>query len=254
MSKYLINKILFLSAFTIFINSWVFIYSEKFQGLSVIFWMLNLVTMHYMFTTVHQASHGLLSKNKIVNYFFGFMATLFTGITFADFKFTHDLHHLHIGTPELDPDHKISGSGSVVLIPFKIFYHDYYFLKNNKNILQTLSYFIQRTIQISIIMVLFVDKTILFTSFWLAQMLVIGMLNALFLFYFPHYTHWIESTRLNIKPLRESIKMSRDYHHMHHDNPSGNGSFFPFETTISAFLRSDTSSNYNSKKNYFYTK
>jgi fatty acid desaturase len=234
--------------------SWTLIYSEKFTNFTIIFWLMNLVTMHYMFTTVHQASHNLLSKNKLINYLFGFVATLVTGITFADFKYTHDLHHKHIGMPELDPDHKISGSGPVFSIPFKIFYHDYYFLKNNTNKLQYFSYFIERIIQIALIMYLFVDKTILFTSFWLIQMLVIGMLNALFLFYFPHYTHWIESTKLNIKPLRESIRMSRDFHHMHHDNPGSNNSFFPFESTIGAMFGSDKIQEYNTTKNYFYTK
>ncbi len=252
MTKFNINKVLFCINLFSFVSSWFVVYNYRIGYLNIFFWIVILINMHYMFTTVHQASHGLLSKNRFINYCYGFMASLFTGITFADFKFTHDLHHIHIGTPELDPDHKISGYGPVLLIPFKIFYHDYYFLKHNKKLLQFFSYFLQRVLQIIIIITLFIDNIFLFTSFWLAQMLVIGIMNALFLFYFPHYTHWIERTKLNIRPLQSSIKMSRDYHHMHHDNPSANNSFFPFETTIYGFFRPEYVSDYNSKRDYYY--
>jgi beta-carotene hydroxylase len=254
MSPYKYNQILLTFALTGFISSWVTIFHFNNGNFLVINWLLNLICLHYLFTTVHQSSHQLLSPNNRINYGMGYIGTLFAGITFADFKFTHDLHHEHIGNPESDPDHTISGSGPILLIPFKIFYHDIYFLKHNKSKLQYFSYFSQRILQALIVVVLFINNTSLFITYWLIPMLIIGIANALFLFYFPHYIHWIERTRFNTGPLKESIRMSRVYHHKHHDNPAKNSNFFPFEDTMMATLGYKKAEYYDPTKDYFYKK
>lgn len=255
MSKFLSNKILIILVLAIFISNWYCLLTRaNISYIHSINWIVNILCLHYMFTTVHQSSHGLLSKNKYINYCFGFISTLLAGITFADFKFTHDLHHKHIGNKNRDPDHMISGSGPILLIPFKIFYHDYYFIKNNKSIFEYISYFFERIIQISIVLLLFLDKPFLFSTFWLVPMLVIGVMNALFLFYFPHYKHWIESTKYNFSPLKSSIQMSREYHHKHHDDPSLNSNFYPFEISVLSMLKKESTVNYDSSKDYFYSR
>jgi beta-carotene hydroxylase len=253
-SPYRYNQTLLTFALIGFLTSWVTIFHFDNGNFLVINWMLNLICLHYLFTTVHQSSHYLLSKNKKFNYAFGYLATLFAGITFADFKFTHDLHHKHIGEPDNDPDHTISGSGPVLLIPFKIFYHDFYFLKYNKSMFEYFSYFSERILQVMLVIVFFLNNNSLFITYWLVPMFIIGIANALFLFYFPHYTHWIEKTWMNKGPLRESIRMSRVYHHKHHDNPSKNSNFFPFEDTMMATLGYKEAEYYDPMKDYFYKK
>ena len=253
-SPYRYNQLLLTFALIGFFSSWLTIF--HFGGLNflIINWFLNLICLHYLFTIVHQSSHHLLAKNKIVNYAFGYIATLFAGITFADFKFTHDLHHKHIGDASQDPDHAISGSGPVLLIPFKIFYHDIYFLRYNKDVLEYVSYFSQRFLQLAIVLILFLNQSQLFITYWLIPIFIIGIANALFLFYFPHYTHWIERTWLNKGPLKESIRMSRVYHHKHHDNPSKNSNFFPFEDTFMATIGLKETEFYDPARDYFYKK
>lgn len=256
-SPYTYNQILLTFALAGFVSSWVTIFhfsSYNNNSFLVFNWALNLLCLHYLFTTVHQSSHRLLSKNKHINYALGFLATLFAGITFADFKFTHDLHHKHIGDAHNDPDHAISGSGPIILIPFKIFYHDFYFLKHNRSKFEYFSYFAERIAQMLIIVLLFQNHIFLFITYWLNPMLIIGIANALFLFYFPHYTHWIEKTRFNSGMLKESIRMSRVYHHKHHDNPSKNSNFFPFEDTMLATIGIKKAEYYDPTKNYFYKK
>ncbi|MGL4759061.1 MAG: fatty acid desaturase [Patescibacteria group bacterium] len=252
MSKFKLNKISLLFVLIIFLSNWYCLLNYTPKLSSILNLIVNVVCLHYMFTTVHQASHGLLSKNSKLNYAYGFLACLFSGITFADFKYTHDLHHIHIGNAEQDPDHKISGSGPVMLIPFKIFYHDWYFLTKCKVKNELVSYFLQRILQISLVVVLFLDKSFLFSTFWLVPMLIIGFMNGLFLFYFPHYQHWIEKTKFNIYPLKKSIQLSRDYHHLHHDNPAKNSSFYPFETTVLAAFGIKYIDSYSPTRDYFY--
>ena len=210
MTLFKFNQLLLLITNICFVLSWYVIlnfgiYINLYY--SIVFVLVNILCLHYLF---------------------GFLACLFSGITFADFLFTHTLHHKHIGDKSKDPDNFIS-DGPVLLIPFKIFYHDYFFLKFNKSNIQLFSYFLQRILQISLVSFLFLDKIHLFILFWLIPMLVIGMANALFLFYFPHYIHPLEKQLNNIGIIRHLIKISRVYHHKHHDNPANNYNFFPFE-------------------------
>jgi fatty acid desaturase len=254
MNKFIYNRLLLIVAISVFIGSWVVIFNYNNSGFMIFCWITNVLCLHYLFTVVHQSSHNLLSPHKLLNYMCGYTATLLAGITFADFKFTHDLHHKHIGDPTLDPDHAISGSGPVLLIPFKIFYHDYYFMKYNNSTLQLISYCSERFFQVMIMILVFGSNQLIFITYWLIPMLLIGFANALFLFYFPHYKHWIEATRLNIPLIKDSIQMSRVYHHKHHDNPSKNSNFFPFEDTITTFILKKARQEYLPFRDYFYKK
>jgi fatty acid desaturase len=250
-SKFLFNKVLLTLSIVVFICSWIFIFNVQGYVL-ILFWIINLICIHYLFTVVHQSSHGLLDKNTKLNYFFGFIASFFTGVTFADFKFTHDLHHKHIGDPKNDPDHEISGSGPVLLIPFKIWYHDKIFLLKNKDKYLLFLYLLQRIMQIILVIIVFFGNQNLFIYFWLMPILFIGIANALFLFYFPHYTHWIEKTSFNIYPLKESIRLSRFYHHSHHDKPYQNSYFFPFEANLLKIVENKIQSEDKNFEKYFY--
>jgi fatty acid desaturase len=248
---YWYNRLLLVITLLIFLTNWVCIFNYYQSNLNVLYFLVNLLSLHYMFTVVHQSSHYLLASNIWINHVWGFLSCVFAGITFADFQFTHDLHHKHIGFPSLDPDHTISGSGPVLLIPFKIFYHDIYFLKNNTSVYLYLSYISQRSLQVLIVCTFFLSQTWLFINFWLVPMLIIGVANALFLFYFPHYVHTFEKSIFNIPPIKYSINISRVYHHQHHDNPANNSNFFPLEDSIVRSLL-DRPLVHTSKRDYFY--
>lgn len=253
MTKFTSNRILLIITSVLFLSSWYLLLNFYNPSYNLIYFVINIIGLHYLFTIVHQSSHNLLAKDTRLNHIFGFLACILTGITFADFQYTHTMHHKHIGNPQEDPDHKISGSGPILLIPFKIFYHDYYFWLNCESRFMKFSYLLQRGLQITIIMVLFLDKSWMFINFWLIPMGIIGIANALFLFYFPHYKHPIETTFLNVGPIKSSIEISRTYHHKHHDDPSNNLNFFPFEDTFIASLTNNHLV-YTAQKDYFYTK
>jgi fatty acid desaturase len=251
--KTTLNQLLFFIVSIVFFLNWYFVF--KFEYPFEISFLVSIVCLHYLFTTVHQSSHFLLSKNSKINYSFGFLASLFAGITFADFLFTHTIHHKMIGDPKNDPDHLISGSGPVISIPFKIWLHDYYFFKNNKVKHQFVSYFLTRITQVCIVIFVFLltGQINLFLYFWLLPMLVVGLFNSYFLFYIPHYEikGWCWKTNLG----KHLIKTSRISHHNHHDNPSKNKDYFPLEEQILYFLQNKKNNNFCStqqEKAYIY--
>jgi fatty acid desaturase len=235
-NKFFLNQFILTLSLVIFAVSWAYIFKFAMSGFLVVPFALNIICLHYLFNSIHQGSHGLLSLNKTLNYAYGYIASIFTGITFADFKFTHDLHHKHVGVHALDPDHSISGNGLVLLIPFKMWYHDRYFFQNNKSKKALFSYLSQRVLQVVLITFIILASSSFFILYWLIPMLIVGVVNALFLFYVPHYNHWIERTRLNVSVVSKSIYISRLYHSMHHDKPGRNYNFFPVEKSLMMLL------------------
>lgn len=265
--KYLSNQIFFGIAFLSNILLWLMILNFKIDNnlASFIFVPLCMIVstlcLHYLFTTVHQASHHLLSKNTFINHIFGFTACLLAGLTFADFVYTHKLHHKHVGDDSLDPDHQISNAPHIFLIPFNVWKHDKHFWSSNTPTTPhkylKISYITQRILQILIIFILFIlpilltlytgiqqgndlfaiiysiiksQESLKLSFFWLLPMLTIGILNSMFLFYLPHYTpiskFW--SSRFG----QYLIELSRGSHHLHHDNPAINSYYYPIEGSI----------------------
>jgi beta-carotene hydroxylase len=208
----------------------------------ILLFFLIAFSLHYFLNLVHIGTHKMISKNDSWNNFIGFSSAIFGGVTFADFKSTHLLHHKNPTNPKLDPDFYITNGISILLIPFKIIYHDIYFWKHGlwKNNLW-MGYLLTRFIQISIVFWFFLSKNLeVWVFFWLCPIFLVGTLNGFFLFYFPHYsTKWEKNARKRkdiwTKPFLKIIDISRIYHQEHHKNTNSYLDYFP----VLSYLKKD---------------
>jgi fatty acid desaturase len=204
---------------------------------SLILLLSNALWLHILFNITHLSSHMMLGKKFWTNRLVGDLASFFGGITFSDFYTTHLLHHANQGNPAKDPDYWITRSGSIWSIPFKIMYHDLWFWKNNlyqKKFLW-LDYVVTRTLQVVLVSWFVLTSQIwVFVIFWLVPMAIVGYLNSLFLFYYPHYTTKLETyfkqqdnPNLFGKTLLGAIDISRVSHEIHHDKVRNNQVYYP---------------------------
>ena len=241
LSKYRVNQLVFLTSSV---------------GYCALFWLVSTrqlswawgllaagastLCLHYLLNLVHIGAHNLLSKKRRLNSLFGNLAGFFGGVTFADFRLTHLQHHRYLDDPERDPDYFITNSGPWFTIPFKIFYHDVFFFRKElyKSQNSWKTYLATRLGQIGAVALLFAsDLGSTWITYWLLPMLGLGLLNGLFLFYFPHYIPRIErSWRQNPKfwnaPLRLLIDVSRVFHEHHHDRIQANLNYYPVLATL----------------------
>ena len=234
-SKYKVNQILFGTNCLIFLFSWFFLcqnlsfFESSFLNIVVNFsallnlvnfsWnliLLNLVSslqffgliflivsifsfnLHYFMNLVHLSSHRLLSKNKTVNSLLGNISAIFCGLTLADFASTHLIHHQFLHTQK-DPDQMIAHAPHFLVLPFYIFWHDFWFWQNGlwrQN--RFIGYLIDRIVQICLVLVFwYFGKLNLWLVFWLLPIYLVGFFNGMFLFYFPHFqTNWEKKRRL----------------------------------------------------------
>lgn len=207
----------------------------------VLVFISNVLALHYLMDIVHASSHSQLSPKLFVNRFFGMWAATLSGLTFDDFRATHILHHKFPDTDK-DPDKEITLGGSLATIPFRVWYHDRWFwqkgLWKKRNAWK--GYLLTRLIQIGIVsMFFFSGNILLWISFWLVPVLVVGYANALFLFFFPHYNHaWEGFFKDSSNPLKKSIQwmidMSRYYHELHHDNTRMVQAYYPMFSYMSS--------------------
>jgi fatty acid desaturase len=238
LTKYQLNQLIFavdiVAIFGLFYI--LLIWRLDYIGSVLIFFSIAFC-QHYFLNLVHIGSHHLLSRNKTLNSVLGNISSIMGGVTFADFKTTHFLHHRNVGDTKNDPDHWITTSGSVFTIPFKIFYHDYYFW--TKGLWQKQGnwqgYIVDRLAQGCLVLGFYFSGNInIWQNFWLLPLLLVGFLNGLFLFYFPHYTTKLERAWRKIAAKMPhqtltllSIDISRIYHEKHHDRIAENRNYFP---------------------------
>jgi beta-carotene hydroxylase len=239
-NKYQFNQIVLFFSIATIISVFSYLIQHKgivFWPIYILFFILVSFAQHYILNIVHLASHQLLSKDRKLNYYLGSLASLEGGVTFADFSTTHMLHHKNTSKLDSDPDHWITNSGSIFSIPFKIFYHDVYFWTRGLWKLQRgwLNYILTRSIQIGIVVAFELTGNIdIWKNFWLSPLLVVGFLNGLFLFYYPHYSTKLENSwRILQKPnfvqklFLLFIDISRVYHEKHHDKIVENSHYYP---------------------------
>jgi fatty acid desaturase len=251
----MLNRLVFLVSMLGLIGSFVLIVNFDLSQFNVwqrvltigSFILINSVFIHTLFNVVHLASHSLLGKKFWVNRCYGNIAAFFGGITFSDFYTTHLLHHAHQGDSEKDPDHWITRSGSIWTIPLKIMYHDVWFWKHHLNERKHLGkdYLATRALQVlTVLAFLLTGNIAIFLLFWLLPMGIVGLMNGLFLFYYPHYsTHLEQSIKENSNPnlfgkgLLEAIDISRISHEVHHDRVRSNEVYYPLSWAFGHMIR-----------------
>jgi fatty acid desaturase len=246
--KYFKIQLLFWFNLFLFINVNIYIYFLSKSSFSIFTsaFLLIIITLNlYYFTNLlHLASHNLLSKKLKLNSFYGNVCAIFSGLTFAEFKTSHLLHHKNPTNPDKDPDHQISQSGSLFLLPFRVWLKDKYFFKEGlwKKTGLLKGYLLNRLVQLILILFIFLqDKGFIFSIFYLLPLFIIGFLNSLFLFYYPHYTNQFEQNLIQQKNLFakfgvKCINLSRDFHNYHHFKINNLGFYFPVESKFKELL------------------
>jgi fatty acid desaturase len=261
MTKYRFNQLLCIVNIAIITSLFTLLIREKLPTYALVLVFIAIgFCQHYFLNIVHIASHFGMSKVWRVNSLYGNIAAIFGGVTFADFRTTHMLHHKNVhNLPENDPDHWITTSGPVWTIPFKIFYHDVYFWRNSlwKQRGAWRGYIINRSVQVGFVASFsYYNMLEVWQYFWLLPLLIVGFLNGLFLFYFPHYStklehKWREAAKKNAfqQLVLTAIDISRYFHEKHHDSVQQNTNYFPvFAHLSNTDLRAPFSTFYNSQK------
>jgi beta-carotene hydroxylase len=250
MDKYFVNRTVFMC--TLVLLGMIYFSLANFDlalWVKILLDIAIIFLLHFNLNTLHQASHRLLSKNKKLNDIIGHISAILGGVTFAAFQSTHFIHHASTADPEKDPDFKITNSKSFFIIPFKIWYHDVFFWQHQlwQKYSSRKEYLFDRFAQILIVIVLLLTaNTWIFLYFWLIPTYVVGFLNGLFLFYFPHYSTKKER-QLRYQQIYQSSKfkkrwfsrlslvcidISRFYHEKHHQKTQENTNFYPVENYL----------------------
>lgn len=238
--KYYFNPILFLLVGFVFAGN--FYSNLNNNSFSWLGFLISLITLHYLCNLVHIASHNSLTRpiwlNDLISRICCIPALAFTHI---DFKITHLEHHKHTTDPVLDPDWKITNTGSVFLLPFRIvFYKDLFFWKfciKNKKIKYLREYVFDRLVQIITVFAVFSNFDFAFKFYWILPLFIVGILNAAFLYFYPHYEdnfeRFLRSRNRFIawRPIQKiylfTVDVSRELHRQHHLKPTKNYYYFP---------------------------
>jgi fatty acid desaturase len=70
----------------------------SFYWLAVPLVLVSSHLMHGILIALHEASHGLLRKNRILNEIDGILIAAFGGMSFSLYRVTHQSHHAHLAT------------------------------------------------------------------------------------------------------------------------------------------------------------
>jgi Fatty acid desaturase len=257
MTKYRFNQLVFWVCWTCLIS--VVYFSQQrlnlIQSIGLFVW--EFVILYYLCNLIHLASHNLLSRNIKLNHIFGWFSALPIFVfTFIDFKVTHLEHHKHQGHEQLDPDYRIVKTGKIYFLPFRIvFLKDWFFLKyavakNKWNMIW--EYSIQRVFQIAYFGYIVYQCQILgdwrLFIFYILPLFLVGICNAAFLYYYPHYENAFERWCYKFHQARKtskswlnfvnpalwvtsifvwSVELSRAVHELHHKKPNGNIFYYP---------------------------
>ena len=71
---------------------------QSFYWLAVPLMLVSSHLMHGILIALHEASHGLLRKNRTLNEIDGILIAAFGGMSFSLYRVTHQSHHAHLAT------------------------------------------------------------------------------------------------------------------------------------------------------------
>lgn len=186
----------------------------------------NTLALHLVGTVIHDASHNVAHRNRIMNAVLGHGSALMLGFAFPVFTRVHMQHHANVNDPENDPDHFVSTGGPLWLIAPRFFYHEVFFFKRRLwRKYELLEWFLSRLIFVSIVYCAvrydFLDYIF---NYWFSPALVVGLALGLFFDYLPHRPfeerdRW-KNARVYPSPLLNLLIMGQNYHLIHHLWPS----------------------------------
>lgn len=87
--------------------------------------ILNTLCSYISYTVLHEASHGLVSRNRFLNDSVGRIGFVLVTLTpfFRAYRFLHMTHHRHTNDPDKDPDY-FCGSGTAWTLPLHWLFMD----------------------------------------------------------------------------------------------------------------------------------
>jgi beta-carotene hydroxylase len=187
---------------------------------------LNVAALHMVGTVIHDASHNVAHRNRIVNALLGHGSALMLGFSFPVFTRVHMQHHANVNDPENDPDHFVSTGGPLWMIAARFFYHEIYFFKRQLwRKYELLEWFLGR-LAVGLIVYAAVQYNFLgyIFNFWFSPALVVGLALGLFFDYLPHRPfverdRW-KNARVYPSPVLNWLIMGQNYHLIHHLWPS----------------------------------
>jgi beta-carotene hydroxylase len=189
------------------------------------FWM-NVLALHLVGTVIHDASHNVAHRNRIVNSILGHGSALMLGFVFPVFTRVHMQHHANVNDPKNDPDYIVSNGGPLFLIGPRFFYHEIFFFQRRLwRKYELLEWFISRGIVATIFWFASQHGQLGFLlNFWMVPAGVVGLLLGLFFDYFPHNPHRSQerwgNARIYASPVLNALILGQNYHLVHHLWPS----------------------------------
>lgn len=198
----------------------------RWHWVSWVCFLLNVVALHMVGTVIHDASHNVAHRNKIVNAILGHGSALMLGFSFPVFTRVHMQHHAHVNDPKNDPDHFVSTGGPLWLIAARFFYHEIYFFQRKLwRKYELLEWFLGR-LAVGLIVFAAIQHGFLgyIFNFWFSPALVVGLALGLFFDYLPHRPfkerdRW-KNARVYPSPILNLLIMGQNYHLIHHLWPS----------------------------------
>lgn len=187
---------------------------------------LNVIALHMVGTVIHDASHNVAHRNRVVNAVLGHGSALMLGFAFPVFTRVHMQHHAHVNDPENDPDHYVSTGGPLLLIAARFFYHEIFFFKRRLwRRYELVEWFLSRLIVGSIVYIAIQYHFLGYIfNFWFSPALVVGLALGLFFDYLPHRPfqdrdRW-KNARVYPSAVLNFLIMGQNYHLIHHLWPS----------------------------------
>lgn len=188
--------------------------------------LINVVALHMVGTVIHDASHNVAHRNRIMNAVLGHGSALMLGFAFPVFTRVHMQHHAHVNDPKNDPDHFVSTGGPLWLIAARFFYHEVFFFKRRLwRKYELLEWFLSRLFVVSVVYVACQHHLLGFVlNYWFSPALVVGLALGLFFDYLPHRPfqerdRW-KNARVYPSPILNLLIMGQNYHLVHHLWPS----------------------------------
>lgn len=188
--------------------------------------VLNVIALHLAGTVIHDASHHVAHRNRIVNAILGHGSALMLSFSFPVFTRVHMQHHANVNDPKNDPDHFVSTGGPLWLINARFFYHEIFFFKRRLwRKYELLEWFLGRSIVASVLyFACQYDFLGYVLNFWFVPCAVVGWALGLFFDYLPHRPflerdRW-KNARVYPSRILNWLILGQNYHLIHHLWPS----------------------------------
>ncbi len=188
--------------------------------------IMNVTALHLVGTVIHDASHNVAHRNRVMNAMLGHGSALMLGFSFPVFTRVHMQHHANVNDPDNDPDHFVSTGGPLWLIAARFFYHEIFFFKRKLwRKYELLEWFLGRLAVVLIVCTaIHYDSLGYIFNFWFSPALVVGLALGLFFDYLPHRpfqerNRW-KNARVYPSTILNVLILGQNYHLIHHLWPS----------------------------------